>query len=225
MKDLVIRLDHVDVYQNDHLVLTSVNLHIKKGEFVYVIGNTGSGKSSLIKTIYGELKVHFGEGMVAGFNLVGLKEKDVPFLRRKLGIVHQDFQLLEDRNVYENLIFVLRATGWKDKPMIEARIREVLNTVGLVDCLQKMPHHLSGGEQQRLVIARALLNHPEIILADEPTGHLDPDMSVEIMNTLIQISKQGTAVLMATHNYGIINKFPQRVVRCLGGKVLETVSA
>lgn len=223
--ELVISLDNVDVYQKDHLVLSQVILHIRRGEFVYLIGNTGSGKSSLIKTIYGELFIHHGEGSVAGFRLSTLKEKEIPFLRRKLGIVHQDFQLLGDRNVYENLNFVLMATGWKDLGFIQARMNEVLNTVGLVNTLKKMPHELSGGEQQRLVIARALLNHPEIILADEPTGHLDPEMSIEIMNTLIEISKAGTAILMATHNYGIINRFPQRVVRCLGGKVLETEPA
>ncbi len=223
--ELVISLDNVDVYQKDHLVLAQVQLHIRRGEFVYLIGSTGSGKSSLIKTIYGELFIHQGNGTVAGFNLATLKEKDIPYLRRKLGIVHQDFQLLGDRNVYENLVFVLKATGWKEIPMIEDRIREVLSTVGLVDTLKKLPHELSGGEQQRLVIARALLNHPEIILADEPTGHLDPEMSIEIMNTLIEISKAGTAILMATHNYGIINRFPNRVVRCLNGKVLETEPA
>lgn len=223
--ELVISLDKVDIYQKDHLVLAQVNLHIHRGEFVYLIGNTGSGKSSLIKTIYGELFIEYGEGTVAGYNLIHLKEKDIPYLRRKLGIVHQDFQLLGDRNVFENLIFVLKATGWKEIPLIEARIREVLSTVGLVDTLKKMPHELSGGEQQRLVIARALLNHPEIILADEPTGHLDPETSIDIMNTLIKISKAGTAILMATHNYGIINRFPQRVVRCQGGKVLETETA
>ncbi len=223
--ELVISLDNIDIYQKEHLVLSHVNLHIHRGEFVYLIGNTGSGKSSIIKTIYGELSIQNGDGMVAGYRLSTLKNQDIPFLRRKLGIVHQDFQLLMDRSVLDNLIFVLKATGWKEKPMIENRIREVLVSVGLIDTLGKMPYELSGGEQQRLVIARAMLNHPEIILADEPTGHLDPEMSIDIIQTLIQISKAGTAILMATHNYGIINRFPQRVVRCQGGQVLESEMA
>lgn len=218
---LVISLDNVDVFQQDHLVLSQVLLHIKKGEFVYLIGHTGSGKSSLLKTLYGELHINHGEGRVAGYNLNTIRKKEIPFLRRKIGIVFQDFQLLTDRSIEENFLFVLRATGWKEKPVMQARMLEVLDLVGLRSKLNKMPYELSGGEQQRIVIARALLNHPEIILADEPTGNLDPDRSLEIMNTLINISKLGTAVLMATHNYGIINRFPNRVVRCENGKVLE----
>lgn len=221
---LVISLDNVDVFQKEHLVLSQVILHIKKGEFVYLIGHTGSGKSSLLKTLYGELHINHGEAAVAGYNLNTIRKKEIPFLRRKIGIVFQDFQLLTDRSIEENFMFVLRATGWKEKPVMLARMREVLDMVGLRAKLNKMPYELSGGEQQRMVIARALLNHPQIILADEPTGNLDPEKSLEIMNTLLNISKLGTAVLMATHNYGIINKFPNRVVRCENGKVLENAS-
>ena len=221
---LVINLNNVDVFQQDHLVLSQVMLHIKRGEFVYLIGHTGSGKSSLLKTLYGDIQIQHGEGEVAGFNLKTISKKEVPYLRRKLGIVFQDFQLLTDRSIEENLLFVLRATGWKEKPMMQSRLREVLEMVGLRSKANKMPHELSGGEQQRMVIARALLNHPEIILADEPTGNLDPERSVEIMNTLLNISKMGTAVLMATHNYGIINRFPNRVVKCEKGKVIENDS-
>lgn len=218
---LVISLDNVDVFQQDHLVLSKVNLHIKRGEFVYLIGETGSGKSSLLKTLYGDVHINHGQGTVAGYNLNTIRKRQIPFLRRKIGIVFQDFQLLTDRSIEQNLLFVLKATGWKEKPVMQARMLEVLDMVGMRSKFHKMPYELSGGEQQRMVIARALLNHPEIILADEPTGNLDPDRSVEIMNTLINISKLGTAVLMATHNYGIINKFPTRVVRCEKGKVLE----
>jgi len=219
--EYIISLENVDVFQQKHLVLAQVNLHIKRGEFVYLIGHTGSGKSSLLKTIYGDLHIHQGEGQVCGFNLKTMKLGEIPFLRRKLGIVFQDFQLFSDRDIEENLLFVLRATGWKEKPLMEVRMREVLELVGLRSKARKMPHELSGGEQQRMVIARALLNHPEIILADEPTGNLDPERSMEIMSTLLNISKLGTSVLMATHNYGIINRFPSRVVRCESGKVLE----
>ncbi len=218
---LVISLENVDVFQQDHLVLSKVNLHIKRGEFVYLIGETGSGKSSLLKTLYGDVHINHGQGNVAGYNLNTIRKRQIPFLRRKIGIVFQDFQLLTDRSIEQNLLFVLKATGWKEKPVMQARMLEVLDMVGMRSKFHKMPYELSGGEQQRMVIARALLNHPEIILADEPTGNLDPDRSVEIMNTLINISKLGTAVLMATHNYGIINKFPTRVVRCEKGKVLE----
>jgi cell division transport system ATP-binding protein len=217
----VIRLDNVDVYQQKHLVLTNVNLHIDKGEFVFLIGQTGSGKSSLLKIIYGDIHIASGEGHAGGYDLKKLTEKDVPFLRRKLGIVFQDFQLLTDRTVEENLLFVMRATGWKDKGLITERIKDVLEKVGLRSKIKKMPHELSGGEQQRVVIARALLNDPEIILADEPTGNLDPDTSEEIMLLLKDISRSGTAVLMATHDYHLIRTFPSRIIKCENGKVME----
>lgn len=217
----VIKLQQVDVYQQKHLVLKHVDLHIDKGEFVFLIGQTGSGKSSLLKIIYGDLHIASGEGHVAGYDLKKLHEKDVPFLRRKLGIVFQDFQLLTDRTVEENLEFVMKATGWKDKTLINERIRDVLEKVGLRSKVKKMPHELSGGEQQRVVIARALLNDPEIILADEPTGNLDPDTSEEIVMLLRQISQSGTAVLMATHDYHIIRTYPSRIIKCEDGKVHE----
>ena len=217
----VIKLNSVDVFQQKHLVLSSVDLHVDKGEFVYLIGQTGSGKSSLLKIIYGELHISNGDGSVVGFDLKGLKQKDVHYLRRKLGIVFQDFQLLTDRTIEENLEFVLKATGWKDKNLISERIKDVLEKVGLRRKLKKMPHEISGGEQQRVVIARALLNDPELILADEPTGNLDPETSEEIMILLRQISESGTAVLMATHDYQIIRTFPTRIIKCENGKVHE----
>ncbi|MDF3078560.1 MAG: transporter related [Sphingobacteriaceae bacterium] len=217
----VIKLQNIDVYQQKHLVLANVNLQIDKGEFVFLIGQTGSGKSSLLKIIYGELHIVNGEGNAAGYDLKKLLEKDVPFLRRKLGIVFQDFQLLTDRTVEQNLEFVMKATGWKDKTLIAERTRDVLEKVGLRSKIKKMPHELSGGEQQRVVIARALINDPEIILADEPTGNLDPDTSEEIVMLLRQISQSGTAVLMATHDYHIIRTFPSRIIKCEGGAVHE----
>lgn len=217
----VIKLESVDVYQQKHLVLTNVNLQIDQGEFVFLIGQTGSGKSSLLKIIYGDLHIANGEGNVAGFNLKKLAEKDIPFLRRKLGIVFQDFQLLTDRSIEQNLEFVMKATGWKDKKLIAERILDVLEKVGLRSKTRKMPHELSGGEQQRVVIARALLNDPEIILADEPTGNLDPNTSEEIVTLLKQISQSGTSVLIASHDYHIIRTFPSRIIKCEGGMVLE----
>ncbi|TAF43134.1 MAG: ATP-binding cassette domain-containing protein [Sphingobacteriales bacterium] len=217
----IIKLSNVDIFQQKHLVLSSVDLHIDKGEFVYLIGQTGSGKSSLLKIIYGDLHIAQGEGNAVGFNLKLLKEKDVPFLRRKLGIVFQDFQLLTDRSIQQNLEFVLKATGWKDKNLIAERIKDVLEKVGLRSKIKKMPHEISGGEQQRVVIARALLNDPELILADEPTGNLDPETSEEIMILLRQISEAGTAVMMATHDYHIIRTFPSRIIKCENGKVHE----
>lgn len=219
----VIKLDSVDVYQQKHLVLSNVNLQINPGEFVFLIGQTGSGKSSLLKIIYGDLHITNGYGQVADFDLKKLTDKDIPFLRRKLGIVFQDFQLLTDRTIEQNLEFVLKATGWKDKRLISERILDVLEKVGLRSKVKKMPHELSGGEQQRVVIARALLNDPEIILADEPTGNLDPDTSEEIVTLLKQISMAGTAVLMASHDYHIIRTFPSRIIKCEGGLVHEDV--
>ena len=217
----VINLKNVDVFQQKHLVLSDVNLSIDKGEFVFLIGQTGSGKTSLLKIIYGELHIGNGEGHIAGFDLKKLAEKDIPYLRRKLGIVFQDFQLLSDRTVEKNLEFVLKATGWNDKNLIQERIKDVLEKVGLRSKIRKMPHELSGGEQQRVVIARSLLNNPEIILADEPTGNLDPDTSEEIVLLLKQISYSGTAVLMATHDYQIIRALPSRIIKCEGGVVVD----
>jgi cell division transport system ATP-binding protein len=219
----VIKLEAVDVYQQKHLVLSNVNLHINPGEFVFLIGQTGSGKSSLLKIIYGDLHISNGNGLVAGFDLKKLTEKDIPFLRRKLGIVFQDFQLLTDRSIEQNLEFVMKATGWKDQKLISERILDVLEKVGLRSKIKKMPHELSGGEQQRVVIARALLNDPEIILADEPTGNLDPETSEEIVTLLKQISQSGTAVLMASHDYHIIRTFPSRIIKCEAGLVHEDV--
>jgi cell division transport system ATP-binding protein len=217
----IIRLRSVDVYQQRHLVLTNVNLHIDKGDFVWLIGQTGSGKSSLLKVLYGDVPVSTGDGIACGYDLNNIKSKDIPFLRRKLGIVFQDFQLLIDRSIEENLLFVMKATGWKDKKLIADKTLDVLEKVGLRSKLKKMPHELSGGEQQRVVIARALLNDPEIILADEPTGNLDPDTSEEIVLLLKQISQMGTAVIVATHDYHIIRTFPSRIIKCESGKVLE----
>ena len=221
IENSVIKLNSVDIFQQSHLVLSNVNLHVNQGEFVYLIGQTGSGKSSLLKIIYGDLNIKNGEGRAVGYELKKLKEEDVPFLRRKLGIVFQDFQLLTDRSIEENLKFVLKATGWKDDKLIDERIKDVLEKVGLRSKMRKMPHEISGGEQQRVVIARALLNDPELILADEPTGNLDPETSEEIMILLRQISQSGTAVLMATHDYHIIRTFPSRIIKCENGKVIE----
>jgi cell division transport system ATP-binding protein len=219
----IIKLHNVDIFQQKHLVLSTVNLHIDKGDFVWLIGQTGSGKSSLLKVIYGDLEISTGEGYACGYDLNHIKTKDIPFLRRKLGIVFQDFQLLTDRTVEQNLQFVMRATGWTDKKLISDRAVDVLDKVGLRSKLKKMPHELSGGEQQRVVIARALLNDPEIILADEPTGNLDPDTSEEIVLLLKQISQSGTAVVIASHDYHIIRTFPSRIIKCENGKVLEDV--
>jgi cell division transport system ATP-binding protein len=219
----IIKLDGVDIFQQKHLVLSNVNLHVDKGDFVWLIGQTGSGKSSLLKLIYGDLVLSSGEGHACGYDLKKIPTRDIPFLRRKLGIVFQDFQLLTDRSVEDNLRFVMQATGWTDKKLIADRTLDVLEKVGLRSKLKKMPHELSGGEQQRVVIARALINDPEIILADEPTGNLDPDTSEEIVLLLKQIGQSGTAVLIATHDYHIIRTFPSRIIKCENGKVLEDV--
>jgi cell division transport system ATP-binding protein len=218
--DKVISLENAYIGVDDHLILEEVNLSVEEGEFVYVIGRVGSGKTSLIKTINAELPLMQGSGMVSGFQLEGLKRKDVPLLRRKLGIVFQDFKLLTDRTVDSNLEFALKATGWKDKEEIKDRIAAVLEKVDLGYKGYKMPHQLSGGEQQRVVIARALLNDPEIILADEPTGNLDPATSKDIMDILMEISQGGQAVMMATHNYNLIKKFPSRTLKCEDGKLV-----
>lgn len=218
----VIEVKGVDIYQAKNLVLHELNFEIGRGEFVYLIGKTGAGKSSLLKTLYGDLSLKKGNIEIGGIELFGLKRNQIPVLRRKLGIVFQDFQLLTDRSIKDNLLFVLKATGWKDKKAMMARIDEVLQLVGLPTKDFKMPHELSGGEQQRIVIARALLNDPEIILADEPTGNLDPDTSMDIMKLLIDISKKSaTAVLMATHDYMIIERFPARLLKCEDGQVKD----
>lgn len=217
----VINLNNVSVFQDKNLILNNISLQINKGEFVYLIGKTGSGKSSLLQLLYGDLHLQQGEGTVTNYDLRKLKTSDVPFLRRKIGIVFQDFQLMGDRSVRDNLLFVMRATGWDDNKKMDIRIREVLDKVGLGTKGFKMPHELSGGEQQRLVIARALLNEPELIIADEPTGNLDPDTSAEIMNLLIGIAKSGRSVVMATHNYTLIEKFPSRVIKCEQGQLFN----
>lgn len=222
-ENTVIRLKSVDIYQQKHLVLSNVNLEIKQGEFLYLIGQSGTGKSSLLKVIYGDLYIAHGEGVAAGFDLRKLHENDVPYLRRKLGIVFQDFHLLNDRTIEKNLEFVLKATGWTDKKLIEARMVDVLEKVGLRSKLHKMPHELSGGEQQRVVIARALLNNPEIILADEPTGNLDPATSEEIVLLLRDIAASGTSVLMATHDYQIIKNMPARIIKTADGALHDNV--
>ena len=219
--DTIIELTDCSIWQNDHLVLSDVNLKIDKGEFVYLVGVVGSGKSSLIKTLNAQIPLKEGNGMVAGYDLKKLKRREIPFLRRKLGIVFQDFQLLTDRSVHDNLEFALRATGWNDKKDIEVRIAEVLEKAGLGLKGYKLPHQLSGGEQQRVVIARALLNDPDIILADEPTGNLDPDTSEGIIKLLIDISKNGRAVIVATHNYTLLKKFTARTIKCEGERLVE----
>jgi cell division transport system ATP-binding protein len=217
----IIKTSGLNVFQRDNLVLSDVNIEIHPGELVYLIGKTGTGKSSLLRTLYADIPVKQGDVEIAGFNLKNISQKQIPFLRRKLGIVFQDFQLLSDRNVRKNLEFILQSTGWKNEKDINERIEDVLSKVGLETKSFKMPHQLSGGEQQRVAIARALLNDPEIILADEPTGNLDPDTSEEIMQLLIQISKTGRAVVMATHNFIMISKFPSRLLICEQGKVLH----
>jgi cell division transport system ATP-binding protein len=222
--EVIIELKDCTIWQHDYLVLSDVNFSVAKGEFVYLVGKVGSGKSSLIKTLNAQLPLKSGTGRVAEFSLEKLRPREIPHLRRKTGIVFQDFQLLPDRSVNQNLEFVLRATGWKDRNDIEKRIREVLEKVGLGLKGYKMPHQLSGGEQQRVVIGRALLNDPDIILADEPTGNLDPETSEGIIRLLIDISKTGRAVVFATHNYTLIKKFPARTLRCTEGKLSEVRS-
>jgi len=220
----LISLSDVSVYQKNKLVLTHVDLEVTSGEFLYLIGKTGSGKSSLLQLLYADLPLEQGEATVCGYNLKSIKRKEIPFLRRKLGIVFQDFQLLDDRNVRDNLTFVLKATGWNDAVKIEDRILEVLDEVNLVEKLRAMPHQLSGGEQQRIAIARAMLNNPEVILADEPTGNLDPETSNGIMKILFNISEKGNAVIMATHNYSLINKFPGNVLKCQEGTLVGSAN-
>lgn len=222
--DTIISFENVPIFQKDNLVLTDVSFHVDKGEFLFIIGKTGTGKSSLLKTIYAELPVVEGTASVSGYDLRTIKRKDIPFLRRKLGIIFQDFQLLNDRSVFENLLFIMKATGWKEKRKIEERIQNVLDKVGLETKGFKMPHQLSGGEQQRLGIARALINDPEIVLADEPTGNLDPETSRGIMELLFDISRSGRAVIMATHDYSLFEFFKARTLVCEDGKLVSSIS-
>ncbi|RLD62175.1 MAG: phosphonate ABC transporter ATP-binding protein [Bacteroidetes bacterium] len=219
--DTIIELKNASIFQKDNLVLSDVNFEVNKGEFIYLIGKTGTGKSSLLKTFYADLPLTKGQGKIVKYDLQKIKRKEIPYLRRKVGIVFQDFQLLVDRTVYDNLAFVLKATGWKNKKIIDSRISEVLEKVDLSYKDYKMPHQLSGGEQQRVVIARALLNNPDVILADEPTGNLDPETSEGIMQLLFKISESGRTVVMATHDYNMLKKFPARTFRCEEGKLIE----
>lgn len=219
----IINIRKSNIYQHKNLVLSDVELKIHPGELVYIIGKTGSGKSSLLRALYADLDFTKMDADIAGFDLSSIKRKQIPFLRRKLGIIFQDFQLLPDRNVQDNLLFVLRATGWRDKKEMKKRVEEVLIQVSLSTKGYKLPHQLSGGEQQRVAVARALLNDPEIILADEPTGNLDPETSLGILKLLYEITKSGTAVILATHDYSLLHRYPSRVIRCKDGKLFEEI--
>ena len=223
MSTPILYLQNVTIYQEKNPVLTNVNLEVNRGEFIYLIGKTGSGKSSFLKTLYADLPLTDGVGNIVEFDLKALKENDIPYLRRKLGVVFQDFKLLPDRNVKENLLFVLKATGWTVKEEMDVKIDEVLDKVGMKNYQTKMPHQLSGGEQQRIAIARALLNDPELILADEPTGNLDPQTSVEVMEVLRKINENGKTILMATHDYALLLKYPSKTLKFDEGKVFEVV--
>ncbi|GEM56008.1 phosphonate ABC transporter ATP-binding protein [Flavobacterium branchiophilum NBRC 15030 = ATCC 35035] len=219
----IISLQNANIVQEGKTILTNVDLEVEKGAFIYLIGKTGTGKSSLIKTLYADIPLATGQGKVVGYELNGLKDKDIPFLRRKIGIVFQDFKLLSDRTVYNNLLFVLKATGWQDLAMMNGKIQEVLEKVGMQQFAQKMPHQLSGGEQQSIAIARALLNDPELILADEPTGNLDPQTSAEVLDVLRKINANGKTVIMATHDYAVLMKFPSKTLKCDSGTLFEVI--
>lgn len=223
MSKTVLSLQGVDIFQNKHKVLSNVNLEVNKGEFLYIIGKTGSGKSSFMKTLYADLPLEVGEGSIVDYDLKTLKEKDIPYLRRSLGIVFQDFKLLPDRTVYANLYFALKATGWSEKEAMSRKIHEVLDNVNMLAHIEKMPHQLSGGEQQRIAIARALLNDPDLILADEPTGNLDPQTSAEVMELLLNINKNGRTIIMVTHDYALLLKFPAKTLKCDAGTLFEVV--
>ncbi len=223
MSKPVLYLKNASIFQRENLILSDVSVTVEKGEFVYLIGKTGTGKSSFMKTLYGDLPLQKGEGEIVGYDLPSLKEKDIPFLRRKLGVVFQDFKLLNDRTVHNNLLFVLTATGWSDKAAMENKINEVLDKVGMKTKSFKYPYQLSGGEQQRVAIARALLNDPELILADEPTGNLDPQTSVEVMEVLQEINKNGNTILMATHDYALLLKYPSKTLKCDENQIFEVV--
>ncbi|OED39451.1 phosphonate ABC transporter ATP-binding protein [Flavobacteriaceae bacterium (ex Bugula neritina AB1)] len=223
MSNLVLSLKNASIYQRENLILSDVNVEVNKGDFVYLIGKTGTGKSSFMKTLYGDIPLMEGEGSIVDFDLSTLKENQIPFLRRKLGIVFQDFKLLNDRTVKGNLLFVLKATGWTDQKAMDSKIDDVLDKVGMKTKDFKYPYQLSGGEQQRVAIARALLNDPELIIADEPTGNLDPQTSVEVMEVLQDINKNGNTILMATHDYALLLKYPSKTLKCEGNKVFEVV--
>ena len=223
MSNPVLTLKDVTIYQENKVILSQINLEVNHGEFLYIIGKTGTGKSSLMKTLYGDLPLNQGEASIVEFDLATLLEKDIPFLRRKIGIVFQDFKLLPDRSVNENMLFVLKATGWTDKTDMQSKIDEVLDKVGMKDFANQMPHQLSGGEQQRVAIARALLNDPELILADEPTGNLDPQTSAEVLEVLKNINSLGKTIIMATHDYALLMKFPSKTLKCEDGAIFEVV--
>lgn len=223
MSTTIASLKNVNIFQEKNMVLKNINIDVKRGDFIYIIGKTGSGKSSFMKTLYGDLPLTNGEGSIVDFDLSKLKEKDIPYLRRKIGIVFQDFKLLPDRTIQDNLEFVLKATGWKEKADMQQKIDEVLEKVGMKSMAHKMPHQLSGGEQQRVAIARALLNDPDLILADEPTGNLDPQTSVEVMEVLRKINQNGKTIIMATHDYALIMKFPSKTLKCEDSTIFEVV--
>ena len=223
MSQPVLSLQDVTIYQDNNAVLSDINLTVNHGEFLYIIGKTGSGKSSLMKTLYADLKLKDGEGTFVDYDLKTLRERDIPYLRRKIGIVFQDFKLLPDRSVYENLLFVLKATGWSEAQEMDVKINEVLDKVGMKNAANKMPHQVSGGEQQRIAVARALLNDAEVILADEPTGNLDPQTSVEVMQLLREINQNGKTIIMATHDYALLMKFPSKTLKCENGTLFEVV--
>jgi cell division transport system ATP-binding protein len=223
MSETVLSLKNATIYQDKNPVLSDVNIDVNHGEFLYLIGRTGSGKSSFLKTLYADISLTEGQGSVVGYDLATLKESDIPYLRRKLGVVFQDFKLLPDRSIKDNLLFVLKATGWSEKEEMDAKIEEVLDKVGMKGLAPKMPHQLSGGEQQRVGIARALLNDPELILADEPTGNLDPQTSIEVMEVLRTINANGKTILMATHDYALVLKYPSKTLKFEEGKIFEVV--